>query len=73
MNEYSRIILEEYCMAHSNTKKSKFIRELVEMSYDVCCMPEDWQAVQLEEYIERERNPQIREALDDLDEFLFRF
>lgn len=35
MKEISRIIIEEYCRSH-NTKKSKQLSRLVEMSYDFC-------------------------------------
>lgn len=71
MNEYSRIIIEEYCITHRKTKKSAFLRELLELSYTMECEPEDWEAIQLERYISRERNPELKEALIDLDEFLF--
>ena len=43
----------------------------VELSYDMECEPEEWEALQLERYINQERNPELREALEDLDEFLF--
>ena len=71
MNEYSRIMIEEYCMTHRKTKKSAFLWELLELSYTMECEPEDWEAIQLERYISRERNPELKEALIDLDEFLF--
>lgn len=71
MNEYSRIMIEEYCMTHRKTKKSTFLWELLELSYTMECEPEDWEAIQLERYISRERNPELKEALIDLDEFLF--
>ena len=34
MDEYSRIIIEEYCMNHPKTKKADFLWEMVHMSYD---------------------------------------
>ncbi len=71
MLEYSRILIEQYCMTHRKTKKSRFLWNLVELSYDVACEPEEWEALQLERYINQERNPELREALEDLDEFLF--
>ncbi len=70
MQEYSRILIEEYCMTHK-TKKSAFLSSLVELSYDIECEPDDWDAIKLEEYIYREKDPQLREALEDLNEFLF--
>lgn len=47
MDEYSRIIIEEYCMNHPKTKKAVFLWELVHMSYDVACEPAPWQLMQL--------------------------
>ena len=35
MQEYSRIIIEDYCMTHPKTKKSQILWELVHMSYNV--------------------------------------
>jgi len=72
MNEYSRIIIEGYCMEHPNTKKGKFLYRMVQMSYDLTAEGTDADAIQLEKYIQSEKNPRLREALDDLDEFLFR-
>ncbi len=71
MQEYSRILIEQYCMTHRNNKKSKFLWDLVDLSYTMECEPEEWEALQLERYINQERNPKLREALEDLDEFLF--
>ena len=34
MPEYSRILIEEYCMSHSQTKKTKFLWDMVQKSYD---------------------------------------
>lgn len=71
MNEYSRIVIEEYCRTHRKTKKSMFLGELLELSYTMECEPEDWEAIQLERYIFREKKSELKEALIDLDEFLF--
>ena len=38
-------------MTHRNTKKSKFLWDLVGLSYDMECEPEEWEALQLERYI----------------------
>lgn len=43
MEEYSRIIIEEYCINHPRTKKAEFLWEMVHLSYDVACEPELWQ------------------------------
>ena len=71
MREYSRMLIEEYCTTHSRTKKSAFLWDLLELSYTLESEPEDWEAIQLEKYISQERNPELKEALEDLDEFLF--
>lgn len=39
------------------------------MSYDIASQPTDYDAISLEKLIERERNPELREALEDLDDF----
>ena len=70
MHEYSRILIEEYCFAHK-TKKAKILSRLVEMSYDLST--EDADAIDLERLIQRERNPELKEALIDLDDFLFNY
>ena len=71
MEEYSRIIIEQYCSTHRKTKKSAFLMDLVELSYSMECEPEEWEGIQLERYISREKNPELKKALIDLDEFLF--
>ena len=71
MEEYSRIVIKEYCRTHRNTKKSAFLWDLVELSYTMECVPEDWEGVQLDRYISREKNPELKAALQDLNEFLF--
>ena len=71
MEEYFRIVIEEYCRTHRKTKKAHFLWDLVELSYTMECEPEDWEGIQLEHYISREKNPELKEALIDLNEFLF--
>ena len=71
VEEYSRIIIEYYCRTHRKTKKSEFILNLVELSYTMECEPEDWEGIQLERYISQEKNPKLKSALEDLNEFLF--
>ena len=70
IEEYSRIIIEEYCMNHPKTQKADFLWEMVHMSYDIACEPEPWQLMHLSQLISRERNPELRDALEDLDEFM---
>ena len=64
MHEYSRILIEEYCFTRK-TKKAEILSRLVEMSYDLST--EDADAIDLERLIQRERNPELKEALIDLD------
>lgn len=70
MEEYSRIIIEEYCINHPKTKKAEFLWEMVHLSYDVACEPETWQLMQLSQLLSREKNAELRQALEDLDEFM---
>ncbi len=71
MNEYSRILIEEYCMSH-NSKKSRHLWELLDLSYQVGSEPTDDDAIFLEKVIQSERNSELKEALKDLDGYLFR-
>lgn len=70
MPEYSRILIEQYCMEHPKTKKAVFLWEMVQMSYDISCEPTDSQMIYLSQLIRRERNPELKEALQDLDDFM---
>ena len=72
MHEYSRILIEEYCFTRK-TKKAEIFSRLVEMSYDLSAEDADADAIDLERLIQRERNPELKEALIDLDDFLFNY
>ena len=50
MQEYSRILIEMYCMEH-NSAKSRRLRKLVEMSYDLSAVGTDSDAIFLEKVI----------------------
>ena len=67
MQEYSRILIEEYCMSHSKTKKATFLWDMVQKSYDIAYEPEDCELLYLEELISRERNQELKTALQDLE------
>ncbi|MCR4944528.1 MAG: hypothetical protein K5986_08805 [Clostridium sp.] len=69
MDEYSRIIIEKYCMSHKKTKKSMLLRNLLELSYTMECEPEEEEMMQLSNFIAREKDPELKGALEDLDEF----
>ena len=70
MQEYSRILIEEYCMSHSKTKKATFLWDMVQKSYDIAYEPEDCELLYLEELISRERNQELKTALQELDNFM---
>lgn len=72
MNEYSRTLIEQYFWSH-NSKKSHHLEKLVDMSYDPGCMPTDDDAIFLERLIEKEADPEMLAALQDLDDYLFRW
>ncbi|MDI9469081.1 MAG: hypothetical protein QM296_02625 [Bacillota bacterium] len=72
MKEYSRIVIENYCRTHNRSKKSAFLLNLVDLSYTLDREPEDWEALRLAQYIDREKDPELKEALEDLDDYLFR-
>lgn len=72
MREYSRILIEEYCFTHK-TKKAEILSRLVEMSYDLSAEGTYADAIDLERLIQHERNPELKEALIDLDDFLFNY
>lgn len=69
MQEYSRIVIEEYCRKHPKTKKATFLWDMLELSYTMECEPDDWEMIKLEQLISRERNKELKEALEDMDEF----
>ena len=58
-------------MSHSQTKKTKFLWDMVFKSYDIEYEPEDYEILYLEQLISRERNPELKQALQDLDDFMF--
>ena len=70
MDEYSRIVIEQYCATHK-TKKAATLSRLVAMSYDLSAEGTDYDALELEKIIAREKNEEMLEALQDLDDFLF--
>ena len=70
MDEYSRIVIEQYCATHK-TKKAATLSRLVAMSYDLSAEGTDYDALELEKIISREKNEEMLEALQDLDDYLF--
>ena len=47
------------------------MQALVELSYDNAAEGTDNDAIYLERAISREKDPELRKALEDLDDFLF--
>lgn len=43
---------------------------MIELSYNMECEPEDWEMIHLSQLISREKNLELKEALEDLDEFM---
>lgn len=70
MQEYSRILIEDYYMSHDSAK-SRRLEKLVKMSYDMYAEGRDSDAVFLEKAINQEKNLELKKALEDLDNFLF--
>ena len=70
MDEYNRILIEEYCRK-SKTKKAQFLWRLLEASYGYDVDLSDADALELSKLIKRERSREMKEALEDLDRYLF--
>ena len=70
MDEYSRILIEEYCMKNDSAK-SRRLEKLVRKSYDINAEYTDSDAVFIEKAIEQEEDDSLREALKDLNGFMF--
>ena len=70
MDEYSRIIIEQYCATHKSAK-SRRIAKLLEMSYDPSSVGTDADALFLEKAIDAEKDEELKAALKDLDQYLF--
>lgn len=68
MDEYSRIIIENYCLTHASAK-SKFLNKMVKMSY-TAKIPSDADMIRLSRYIEQEEDEELLESLKELDDFL---
>ena len=70
MDEYSRIIIEQYCVTHKSAK-SRRIAKLLEVSYDPSSVGTDADALFLEKALDAEKDEELKEALQDLDQYLF--
>lgn len=72
MQELSRIIIENYCLTHSSAK-SRRLKRLVELSYNLSAEASDADAIFLEKLIDSEEDPEMKEALEDLNDYLFNY
>lgn len=63
MDEYSRILIEEYCMNH-NSAKSKRLWKLVRKSYDLYAEYTDSDGIFIEKVIEQEEDNSLKEAFN---------
>jgi len=70
MEEYSRILIEDYC-AHHDSAKSRRLARLVKKSYNIYAQYTDSDGIFMERCIEEESDPKLREAFEDLDKFMF--
>lgn len=70
MNEYSRILIEEYCINHTSAK-SKRLQKLVNKSYDLNAEYTDADGLFMEKIIEQEKDSKLKDAFQDLDDFMF--
>ena len=66
----SQISIEEYCRSHDTVKIRRF-QKLVELSYNITAERSDDDAFFLERAIQREKDPELRSALEDLEGPLF--
>ena len=70
MEEYSRILIEDYCM-QTDSAKGRRLAKLVRKSYDINAEYTDSDAAFIEKAIEQEEDDSLREALEDLNGFMF--
>ena len=69
MDEYSRMIIEEYCMDHDSAK-SRRLYALVRKSYDLYAEYSDSDGAFIEKTIRQEENPEFKAVLEDLNGFM---
>lgn len=72
MDEWSRIVIENYCNSH-NSKKSRFLSKLVELSYDMSSTIDDEEAIYLQRLIWREKDEELKRAMIDLEGYFMIF
>ena len=70
MEEYSRILIEQYCWDH-NSAKSRRLKKLVRKSYDMNAEYTDDDGIFMEKVIAQEKDERLQEAFQDLVDFMF--
>ena len=70
MEEYSRILIEQYCWDH-NSAKSRRLGKLVRKSYDMNAEYTDDDGIFMEKVIAQEKDERLQEAFQDLVDFMF--
>ena len=70
MDEYSRILIEDYCR-NNDTAKSKRLYRLVRKSYDLSSSYTDGDGAFIDKLIAEEDDKSLKEALEDLMKFMF--
>ena len=70
MEEYSRILIEQYCWNH-NSAKGRRLEKLVRKSYDMNAEYTDDDGIFMEKVIAQEKDERLQEALQDLEDFMF--
>ena len=71
MDEYTIALIEEYCMKHRDEASGQYVWELLEMAKEGRGVPEDWETIKLTHIAYWEEEPELKEALDKLDDYLF--
>lgn len=70
MDEYSRNLIEEYCMNHIS-EKSRRLFKLVQKSYDINAEFTEGDGFFIEKVIAQEENEHLKKAFEDLNGFMF--
>ncbi len=67
----SIIIIQKYCLnAKRITPKIRFYLPVCDMAQDVEYVPTDCDIFTLDDYIRKERNPELKEALQEISDYL---
>ncbi len=71
MNEYSRIIIEDFCERYKSDPRFKRLARIEKRSYKLDCeYTSDAEACFISDLIEHCTDEKLRDALIDLDEFM---